>query len=438
MTWPAVPPRPGQELLSLLFQFEQTQWWHPQRLEAMQFRQLRGVLRFARRQVPYYQRRLAQLERIGKLDWELWRQLPLLTRADIQEADQSLIAKTTPKGHGRMIDITTSGSSGSPVRVKGNRVTGLFFRALNVRNHLWHRRDFQGLFCSIRFLKSGGAKAPDGRDSTYWSFVFPTAPSAVLNVFSSLDEQLDWLQRKQPAYLLTYPSNLEHLIRRMQERELELPTLRDAGTFGEAVGVPLRELCRESLGVPLIDMYSSMEFGMLALQCPLHEHYHVQSENVLLEVLNDFDQPCQPGEVGRVVATCLNNFATPLIRYDIGDLAEVGEPCDCGRGLPVLKRVIGRVRNMLVMPDGSKRWPGVFISNLRDVVPVRQMQFVQQTVHDLLVRLVVPRAVTAEEEEALRQRVGEMLGEHFGITFEYLDHIPRLPGGKYADFICEV
>ena len=69
---------------------------------------------------------------------------------------------------------------------------------------------------SVHYLEhffAGGAKAPKGRDSNYWSFVFPTAPSAVLNVFSSLDEQLDWLQRKQPAYLLTYPSNLEHLIR---------------------------------------------------------------------------------------------------------------------------------------------------------------------------------------------------------------------------------
>ena len=89
-------------------------------------------------------------------------------------------------------------------------------------------------------------------------------------------------------------------------------------------------------------MYTCQEAGYLALQCPDYPHFHVQSENVLLEVVDDVGQPCGPGEVGRVLITSLNNFATPLIRYELGDYAEVGAPCPCGRGLPVLKRIMGR------------------------------------------------------------------------------------------------
>jgi phenylacetate-coenzyme A ligase PaaK-like adenylate-forming protein len=61
-----------------------------------------------------------------------------------------------------------------------------------------------------------------------------------------------------------------------------------------------------------------------------------------VEVLDEEGRPCAPGETGRVVATSLNNFAMPLIRYETGDTAEVGAPCPCGRGLPVLTRIMGR------------------------------------------------------------------------------------------------
>ena len=100
-------------------------------------------------------------------------------------------------------------------------------------------------------------------------------------------------------------------------------------------------------------MYSSQEVGYIALECPTGESYHVQAENVLVEVLDDQDRPCSPGDVGRVVVTALHNFATPLLRYDIGDYAEVGAPCPCGRGLPALRRIMGRQRNMALLPTAA-------------------------------------------------------------------------------------
>jgi phenylacetate-coenzyme A ligase PaaK-like adenylate-forming protein len=94
--------------------------------------------------------------------------------------------------------------------------------------------------------------------------------------------------------------------------------------------------------VPLTDLYAADEAGCIALQCPDHEHYHVQSESVLVEVLDVEGRACAPGAVGRVVVTTLQNFAMPLVRYDIGDVAEAGDPCPCGRGLPVLRRIARR------------------------------------------------------------------------------------------------
>ena len=192
-------------------------------------------------------------------------------------------------------------------------------------------------------------------------------------------------------------------------------------TFGEVLEPRARDACRAAWGVPLVDMYSSQEVGYIALQCPEHETYHVQSENLLVEIVDDDGEPCRPGEVGRVVVTTLHNFATPLLRYELGDFAEVGEACPCGRGLPVLTRVLGRQRNMLTLPDGDQRWP-----NIRDpsefasaggpaLPPLQQFQVVQRSLTALEVLLVCPRALGADEEDVMRGYLAATLGHVFDV-----------------------
>jgi phenylacetate-CoA ligase len=172
------------------------------------------------------------------------------------------------------------------------------------------------------------------------------------------------------------------------------------------------------------------------LQCPHSENYHVQSENLLVEILDEAGQPCRPGETGRVVITTLHNFATPLIRYEIGDYAEVGEACACGRGLPVLKRIMGRYRNLLTLPDGTRRWPRLgYESRLHDIAPIELMQMVQRSVEEIDVRLVMPRPLADDERESLSTFICNNLGHPFRLRFEYTDRIRNPANGKIEQFI---
>ena len=223
-----------------------------------------------------------------------------------------------------------------------------------------------------------------------------------------------------------------------EEKGFKPPGLEQVSTMGEVLDDDIRQTCERAWGVPVTDVYSSQEVGVIAIQCPDHPHYHVQSESVLVEVLDEDGAPCQPGRVGRIVVTDLHNFASPIIHYAIGDYAEVGEPCPCGRGLPVLKRIMGRTRNMLTLPGGDKFWPVIGQSKLRDIAPVRQFQLVQKTLEDIELRLVVARELTADEEAAVKASVLEKLGHEFAISLIYFDEIPRTPGGKYEDIISEV
>jgi phenylacetate-CoA ligase len=221
------------------------------------------------------------------------------------------------------------------------------------------------------------------------------------------------------------------------ERTIRLPALREVRTVSEIVTPGLRAACREAWGVPLADAYSSQEHGYLALQCREGGGlYHVQAERVLIEILDDGGRPCSPGQIGRVVVTDLHNFASPLIRYEIGDYAELGTSCPCGRGLPVLSRIIGRQRNMVTLPTGEKRWPLV---GYLAAEPVRQYQVIQRRSGRLEVRLVPARPFTRAEEERVRALLVEKaFGYPFEIDFVYLEEIPRQPNGKFEEFMSEL
>ena len=204
------------------------------------------------------------------------------------------------------------------------------------------------------------------------------------------------------------------------------------------VSPALREQCRATWGVSIVDVYSSQEVGYIALQCPESGLFHLQSETMMVEILDDAGNPTPPGDVGRVVVTGLHNLAMPLIRYDIRDYAEPGEPCPCGRGLPTIRRVVDRLRNMLVLPNGDKRWPLTGFHDFRDIAPIRQYQLVQKSLDLIEVRFVVDRQLNVAEEDQLRAVIQNALGHPFEIFFRYVDEMPKTAGGKFEEFISEI
>jgi phenylacetate-CoA ligase len=444
LAWPAVPSAAVARQLALLQQLEESQWWPAETLRAQQDRQLSVLLGYAAASVPFYRERLAGLGlRPGRsLAPEDWSRIPLLRREDIQQAGPALHSRALPASHRPLNKITTAGSTGKPVAVQTTRVTRLFWEAFTLRDHHWHRRDAGATLAAICSFPDGKAHYPDGLRGRRWmpvvGAVYHSGPAHGLAITTSAEHQAAWLRRRRPNYLIAYPSALAELIQYCGEQGVTFPDLREVCTVSEAVSPELRAACRETLGVPLTDTYSAQEIGYLALQCPDHPHYHVQGEGVRLEVLDEAGNPCAPGETGRVVVTSLHNLATPLIRYKIGDYAELGAPCPCGRGLPVLTRILGRVRNMVTLPNGERYWPSVYGGRYAQIAPVRQLQLVQKSLERVEVRLVVERALTAEEERQLRELVHTRIRYPFEIDFTYHDEIPRGPGGKYEDFKSEL
>lgn len=431
-------------MLAVLYQLEASQWLPEEEVRRNQFQQLQKLWSHAVANVPFYQDRMQQ-SGPGKgeaLSLEKWQQVPILTRKMVQEKEKELLSRKIPGAHGQTHVIQTSGSTGRPVRVTITDYMNLLFKIFSMREHLWHQRDFSGKLTAIRFAPKGRAEYPGVAVENWGPSTAPlteTGPSVMLNSSTGISLQAKWLMKEDPDYLLSYPSNIRALAKYFKEHGYSLKRLREVRSFGEALGSKTRHACRGVWGVPVVDGYTTQETGFIAIQCPEHEtHYHIQSEYNLVEIVDDQGSPCEPGETGRVLVTSLHNFAMPLIRYDVGDYAEMGSSCPCGRGLPVLKSILGRVRNMLTLPTGEKKWPNMGSWQYDDIAPIQQFQMIQKSLVAIEMRLVVKNPLGRDQEERLQEVVRASLGYPFQVSFSYFDEIPRSSSGKFEDFFSEI
>lgn len=434
--WLPIPTDAGAQSLALLFQLDRSQWLAREELRAAQWRQLQVLLGEAMRGVSVWRDRLAGAGvREGEpLDEGLFTRIPVLTRPVVQQMGEALWNQGLGAAHGGVHRGQTSGSTGMPVRYLQTDLTRLFWRVLTLREHLWQGRDFSGKLAAIR------SNVEKGRSPTWGAAtdqVFHTGPGVSLNIREDVAVQLDWLVAESPQYILTHPSNLRSLLRLAAARGVALPGLLQVRCFGEMLPAETVELCRQVWGAGVADVYSSEEVGNIAFQCQ-EGRYHVQAENVLLEIIDAAGKPLPPGRVGRVVMTVLHNLAMPLIRYEIGDYAAFGEACPCGRGLPVLERIAGRQRNMLRLPDGSEHWPSFPEVRWAGVAPIRQLQVVQTAIDRVVLRAVVGRPLTSSEVDALRRVFADILCFPYEIVVAEVDHIPRPPNAKFEDFVSEL
>ena len=442
---PHVFSEPGcQAAFKLQLQLADSAWFAPEQIEQEQLTNLKQLAAFATRESPFWAARLnaGTLQQQECLADAL-SQIPILSRADVVDNPDALRAAALPAGQIAMGEVRTSGSTGALVSIQTTNVAITAHHALTVRGHLWAGRDFSRPMAVVRRYPRGVAEHPKGYEDVHWgnasNYPFSTGPAFHLNTHNaSLDEIREWLTRIKAPYLITYPSILRDLAQMEScEKYTALP-LEGITTIGEVVDRDLRRTIAETFRSRIDDLYSSQEVGTIAIQCPDSDAYHIQSEMVIVEILDEYNHGCLPGQTGRVVVTPLFNYATPLFRYELGDFAEAGSQCTCGRTLPTLNRIAGRRRNLLTLPDGRRFWPPSGALRMQKIALIRQHQY-RQTARDTIdVLLVTDQPLTPEQEAELRRVVANGLPGNLNIRICRVSEIPRPPGGKYEEFLSLV
>jgi phenylacetate-CoA ligase len=194
-----------------------------------------------------------------------------------------------------------------------------------------------------------------------------------------------------------------------------------------------RSVIEEVFGTKASNRYGCEEVSLIAAEGPSHTGLHVAAESVFVEIQGG-------GRTGKLLITDLSNFAMPLIRYQIGDVATMSDAVSpCGRGLPMLERVEGRDADFVVTPAGALI-SGISLTEnfAMHISGAAQVQIVQETRTELVVRLVADSQFT----DASRKQVAKLVYDTFGPTMkhevELVDHIPQEPSGKYRFCISKV
>lgn len=199
---------------------------------------------------------------------------------------------------------------------------------------------------------------------------------------------------------------------------------------GETLSPEVRKLLESVFGIKVADIYACHEARDIAWQCKQNNGYHINADNIVVEVIKD-GSPAPCGEVGEIVITDLNRYVMPIIRYKIGDLVRLSdESCPCGCKLPLIAEILGRSGDDIFLPDGKR----VAWNQLKSQMThqnIRQFQLVQQSDGSLTIRYVPEDSANTEQIEALLlNRFKDLIGNSIEIRFEIPQSIPPAPSGK--------
>ncbi len=426
-----------QQFYELLME---SQYWAPDVLISYQRKQLAQLLRHARSYVPFYATRLdAVFTATGEIDWERWREIPVLTRTDLIEHRASMLSTAQPAGHGAWYEATTTGSTGVPVTTTHNGLANLANRAAMFRHYRRHGIDWSRTLAAWYGDDPADATYPDGSIMGAWGPSWePSASSGRfvrLNRFATAAEALDFYHRHDAHYFTGRGKTAQALA-------LEARRIRSAHKFEAILGFATailpdeQEDCSAVFGARMIGMYSSKEGHGMAHQCPSGPHLHINEEVALVEVLDDRGQPTPQGQIGRVVVTPLLSTAQPLIRYEQGDLAIPGVPCSCGRTLRVIERVVGRTMHLFRFPDGTTVAP-IIPDNARTLVRAKYWQIAQVGPLEIEVRYVPEQPGYRGDNQALADVVRSRTHPSAEVRVLEYQSLERVDGGKFIEYINE-
>ncbi|HLN27363.1 MAG TPA: hypothetical protein VK395_06440 [Gemmataceae bacterium] len=446
--WPAIPEGSLSQVWTAYLALERTQWLAPTEIECGQLEQVRALLEHCVRHVPYYHALLAahSITPAAIQSMSDFRRIPLLSRQTWQSHFEKFCAGELPAGTVALDEDSTSGTSGIPVRVLKTNICYLWWLAHYLRDLEWSGLDPTGTMAVVRATLKTGAELEQFLQGTRlpnWNPILAPlidmGPLFAMDMAQDPHRQIEWLRGVDPHYFLSHASNLELLASILLDEPRRFPRLRAVQAISETLTEEAQTRIAQAFGAPVKNLYSCAEAGYLASPCPKGHGLHVHAENVIFEVLDDSDQPCQPGATGRVVLTTLHNFRTPFIRYEIGDQVTLGQGrCPCGRGLPLLTRVFGKRRPTFIVAGRRRKHSSDLVHSLSLIGGHHQHQAVQQSLDRVVVRIVPNRSWTADHADRLHRAVQEFFEAPIQVTLEIKDRLELPPSGKLQSMICEV
>lgn len=428
-------------------EMKRQQWLTGEQIRMLQLARLEQLVGYAAQHVPYYGRLFSEYELVqaGRVRMERFSSLPILEKSEIRANFDALTSVKASELH--VLTNQTGGSTGDPlrflqdrdgVRISGSAVLRLFYS--------WH-----GIQPGDREIKLWGSE----RDLFYRGKVTLAtlrqwlSGITILNAFRMTPERMrDYIEiinRQRPAVIRGYNSNLYELAQFAEAQQLPITSPQVVFSSAGTLYPPFRQKMEAVFGSRVYNHYGSREMHNMAMECHEADGLHMSALTHYFEILDDENQPCPPGVEGHLVVTSLVNRAMPFIRYRIGDRAAFAPEgtCACGRGLPRLIHLSGRVSETFLTVTGQVV-PGEYFIHLFGVVlkspQIFKYQVIQQDYDHLVIRLVLRTGNAPEEalRTEMEDKIRLVMGQTCKIEFEVVDDIAATASGKYVYTISHI
>ncbi len=437
---PAIDIMKRMPMASVLREAEAVQRRPIAELRALQVDKLRRALDHADRHTAYYAARFraAGLKPSAVRSVADLSVLPELTKNDIFE---NRLAMRSPVFVGRRFDGFTSGSTGVALHFELDSLQFAWALATGVRGRRWWG---VGRGESELVLWGRPAAHTWWTDSATWA-KYRLRNATQFDAFANFDAHkiMCTLLERRPRVIYGYGSSVGRLAEAMAERGIHLWG-RERPALVEYTADHMydreRDLAARVFGAPVITAYGSSDCGGVAQQCR-EGRLHMSSDHVIVEFLRDDGSAADPGEVGRIVLTQLNNAAMPLIRFAVGDMGSYSaEQCPCGVTLPVMNLTIGKTADVINTSTRS----GVQASILDyinihlmklGIRGVKQFMVVQTGLDTFRVSFVKETPFEERAVEVFLEKMREYLGATIEISVDFVDRIPLQKTGKRRYFL---
>jgi phenylacetate-CoA ligase len=254
----------------------------------------------------------------------------------------------------------------------------------------------------------------------------------------NLPAYLDAMKARGCQFLEAYPSTAYVLARYVVDAGMTFP-LRAVVCSSETLLPIQRATIEQAFACPVFDVFSQAERVLFAMECEKHDGLHVQVEFGALEIVGDDGEPVPEGHFGRIIATGLQNYGMPLIRYEVGDVsALITAPCGCGRPLPRMASVTTKAEDIVVTPEGRFISSSTLTHPFKPMVRIETSQIVQEVPGRVVVKIVRRPGYTDADTRTLVSGLAERLGPSVAIDIEFVEDIPRGPSGKFRWVISKV
>lgn len=435
------------QILNRLDGYRQRQNHPVSELRKFQLEKIDRLLNHAFKNVPYYHGLLAKTDLLvgGEIrvrDFEQFCQIPLMTKAIIRKQGNSLYSRDHALRKSYM--NSSGGSTGEPVRI------------LQDKNYLIARR------AGFLLAKGWRGVGPFDSEVIIWGSELDTFKGKkplkshiqdflrnriMINSFKmTTDDMMKYigiLNRHKPAMIRAYADSIYEIAAFARKNNIRIEPQRAIHAAACTLHDFMRKAIEEVFNCPVYNHYGCREVGGIASECGRHNGLHLLMENNYVEVLDSNGKPCKPGDEGRIVVTCLNNYSMPVIRYEIGDLGVFadGDDCACGCTYPRLASVNGRTSEVFRTRDGRVISP-IYFAHLLGVVykdsSIKRFQIVQKDYDKVQIKMVRQSEAGEKLLDDIRGKVRIVMGKDCDVEYKFVDNIEETATGKFRHTISEV